>query len=220
MTNVIKTINYLKELPHFEKIDSNILRDLIKKGAITKHKYKKGITLHEEKTACNAIDIVFSGELLAYTLTANGSETVIFEFNKNSIIGANLLFGDHNKYPMNIYCASDCIIFRLPKSAVLELLEINAFVLPFVKSLSLNSQGMNQKIDIYKLKSLRENIVNYLTALSAMQDSNTITLPISKKQLADYLGVQRPSLFRELKKMKDEGIIEINNRKITILTPI
>ncbi|MDD3253809.1 MAG: helix-turn-helix domain-containing protein [Lachnospiraceae bacterium] len=34
--------------------------------------------------------------------------------------------------------------------------------------------------------------------------------------MADYLGVQRPSLFRELKKLKEEGIIEINNRTITI----
>jgi Mn-dependent DtxR family transcriptional regulator len=30
------------------------------------------------------------------------------------------------------------------------------------------------------------------------------------------LGVQRPSLFRELKKMKDEGIIEIDNRTIQL----
>ena len=36
------------------------------------------------------------------------------------------------------------------------------------------------------------------------------------KELADYLGVQRPSLFRELKKMKDEGIIEISKRTIRL----
>jgi len=41
-------------------------------------------------------------------------------------------------------------------------------------------------------------------------------LPITKKQLADYFGVQRPSLFRELKRMKDEGLIEIANKKIYI----
>ena len=36
------------------------------------------------------------------------------------------------------------------------------------------------------------------------------------KGFAPYLGVQRPSLFRELKKMKDEGIIEIDNRTIQL----
>jgi CRP-like cAMP-binding protein len=44
---------------------------------------------------------------------------------------------------------------------------------------------------------------------SVIQGTSRITLPIIKRELADYLGVQRPSLFRELKKMKDEGMVGI-----------
>lgn len=40
---------------------------------------------------------------------------------------------------------------------------------------------------------------------------------MSKKQLADYLGVQRPSLFRELKKMQDEGLIFVLNKEIQLI---
>jgi CRP-like cAMP-binding protein len=58
--------------------------------------------------------------------------------------------------------------------------------------------------------------LGYLRSLSTEQNSHTITLPISKKQLADYFGVQRPSLFRELKKMKEEGLINIDNKTITL----
>lgn len=58
--------------------------------------------------------------------------------------------------------------------------------------------------------------MNYLKQQTIIQKSSVILLPISKRQLADYLGVQRPSLFRELKKLKEEGIIEINNRTIAI----
>ena len=65
-------------------------------------------------------------------------------------------------------------------------------------------------------KTLRENLLEYFRQQSILQGSNTIVLPISKKQLADYLGVQRPSLFRELKNLKDEGIIDVSNRTIQI----
>ena len=58
--------------------------------------------------------------------------------------------------------------------------------------------------------------MDYLQQQSIIQGSSKIVLPFSKKELADYLGVQRPSLFRELKKMKDEGIIEIDNRTIQL----
>jgi CRP-like cAMP-binding protein len=66
-------------------------------------------------------------------------------------------------------------------------------------------------------KTLRGNIMEYLHQQSVFQHSTTITLPISKKELADYLGVQRPSLFRELKKLSDENVIRIQNRSVTLL---
>ena len=118
---------------------------------------------------------------------------------------------------MNIYCTDDCVLLHISKSEVRELLKEYDFVMEFVKSLSLNAQGMNQKIAMYTQKSLRENIMDYLTALSSEQKSKTVILPTSKKELADYFGVQRPSLFRELKRMKDEGLIEVDNKSITLL---
>ncbi len=65
-------------------------------------------------------------------------------------------------------------------------------------------------------KTLRENIMDYLKQQSIIQCSSEIVLPFSKKELADYLGVQRPSLFRELKKLKEEGVVEIDNRTIRL----
>ena len=73
---------------------------------------------------------------------------------------------------------------------------------------------------MFTQRTLRENIMNYLKQQTIIQKSSVILLPISKRQLADYLGVQRPSLFRELKKLKEEGIIEINNRTIAIKNDI
>ncbi len=69
---------------------------------------------------------------------------------------------------------------------------------------------------MFTQRTLRENIMDYFKQQTIIQKSSVILLPMSKRQLADYLGVQRPSLFRELKKLKEEGIIEINNRTITI----
>lgn len=209
-------IEQLKELPLFHGIDTKVLNHLIKDKQILQHNYNKGITVHEQYSECLSTDVVLSGKLVAYSLSSNGSETIVFEFNKGSVIGANLLFGEQNKYPMNIYSTTDCILFHVSKCAISELLKEYNFVMQFVKSLSLNSQGINKKIAMYTQKSLRDNLMDYFLALSTAQDSNTIILPITKKQLADYFGVQRPSLFRELKQMKDEGLITIENKIITL----
>lgn len=179
--------------------------------------YAKGTTVHAQGDPCKGMELVLSGTLVAYALSQNGSENVIFEFSKNSAIGANLIFGNANHYPMNIYCTEDCVLQYLSKSDIENLLNDYNFTLNFIKNISLNSQGMNKKIAMYTQKNLRENIMDYLYAQSAEQQTKSISLTISKKQLADYFGVQRPSLFRELKQLKDEGIIDIDNRQIRIL---
>jgi len=209
-------IDELKSIPLLTEVDNDILLLFLGTRQIYETNYTKSSTVYGQSDGCVTLDIVISGSLVGYSLSPNGSETGMFEFFKGNIIGANLMFGDSNTYPLNIYCLTDCKLLHLTKAAVLELLKNYGFVMQYIKSLSQNAQGMNLKIAMFTQKSLRENILDYLLAQTAQQQSATITLPITKKQLADYFGVQRPSLFRELKKLSDEKIISIDNRKITI----
>lgn len=203
----------MSDISLFKDVDKFLLKnvDMIKK------KYTKGSTVYEKGVVCNSLDIVLSGNLVAYATSSNGSESRVFSFEKDNTIGANLLFGNINRYPFNIYATTNCELLHINKDAVEELLKNYEFTLSFVKILSLNSQVMNQKIAIYTQKTLRENLMDYFSTLSLQQNSRLITLSMSKKQLSDYLGVQRPSLFRELKKMQDEGLIFVSNKEIQLI---
>lgn len=203
----------MSDISLFKDVDKFLLKnvDMIKK------KYTKGSTVYEKGIVCNSLDIVLSGDLVAYAASANGSESRVFSFEKDNTIGANLLFGNINRYPFNIYATTNCELLHINKDAVEALLKDYEFTLNFVKILSLNSQVMNQKIAIYTQKTLRENLMDYFSTLSLQQNSRLITLSMSKKQLSDYLGVQRPSLFRELKKMQDEGLIFVSNKEIQLI---
>ncbi len=209
-------IRELRQIPLFSDVDEKIILKLIQENEIYERQYKKDTTVHSRGESCTMLDVVLSGKLVSYSLAQNGSENILFEFKTKSIIAANLLFGENNRYPFNIYSMADCYLIHLTKSAICELLKDYSFVKQFIRSLSQNSQGMNQKIVMFTQKSLRDNILDYLMALSIEQQSNTVMLPLTKKQLADYFGVQRPSLFRVFKKLKEEGLIKVNNREIIL----
>lgn len=202
--------------PLLSDINSSVLNKLYTNKQIFIRRYTKGATVHLEHEACTMLDVVLSGSLVAYSLWENGSAIKMFEFQKGSIIGANLLFGDQHTYPLNIYSVTSCELLHITQNAVIEFLHNYNFVMQYIKSLSMNSQGMNQKITMLTQKTLRDNLLDYLKKQSVLQKNSTIILPVSKKQLADYLGVQRPSLFRELKKLKEEKLVEVNNRTITL----
>lgn len=214
----MKDIDFINSVPILKSITD--IESLISQGQIIIKKYSKGETLYNQGSLCSSLDIVVTGSLTAYSLTESGSSTIMFEFKKDSIIGANLLFAVNNSYPLNIYCSSECKLIHIEKTAVEILLHNYDFVMSYVKSLSQNSLGLNHKIAMFSRKTLRQNIIEYLIQQSITQHSQTVHLPFSKKEFADYLGVQRPSLFRELCKMKIDGIISINNRKIKILKNI
>ncbi len=207
-------IEIINTIPLFSQLEPDEIKLFIADNQLFLKNYSKGATVYNQKDTCKTTDIVLSGSLVAYSLSENGSAMTMFEFSSGQVLGANLLFGDNNTYPLSIYCMSDARLLHITQNAICSFLHNYHFVIQFIGLLSHNSQKLNQRITIVTQNTLRENLLDYFRQQSILQCSNTIVLPISKKQLADYLGVQRPSLFRELKNLKDEGIIDISNRTI------
>ena len=52
---------------------------------------------------------------------------------------------------------------------------------------------------------------------SSKNGSDTFELPFSMSALADYICVDRSAMVREISKMKKDGLIDSDRRKITLL---
>ena len=59
----------------------------------------------------------------------------------------------------------------------------------------------------------------YMKSLTP-DENGVITLPYNKTELAQFLGVNRSSLSRELNQICDSGLIEMKKNKIKILNPM
>ena len=214
---VAAIIEMMKSIPLLKTLPDSELQRQFDNGQLYFKKYSKNMTLNNQKEVCETLDIVLSGSFVTYSLAENGSTMRVFEFTRGMMLGANLLFGDSHVYPLTVYCMADGEILHVTKRAVSDFLHHFDFSMAFIVMLSQNSQRLNQKMRMGLHKTLREKLLDYLESQSLLQQSDAIVLPISKKQLADYLGVQRPSLFRELKKLEDEGMIMIAGRTVTML---
>ena len=71
------------------------------------------------------------------------------------------------------------------------------------------------RIEILTKKSIKEKLLEYFRL--TYPNSRIIYLQNSITELAIYLGVNRSALSRELGNLKEEGIIDIKNKKITLL---
>ena len=73
---------------------------------------------------------------------------------------------------------------------------------------------LGQKVRILSIQSTRIRIANYL--LSLQKENEYMVIKSTREEIADYLGIARPSLSRELGRMQDEGIIQIIGKEVFI----
>lgn len=66
-------------------------------------------------------------------------------------------------------------------------------------------------------KTIRTKLMCLFQKLSAEQQSSRIKLPMPYSDLADFLGIERTALMKELSKMKHDGLISGKNRELDVL---
>ena len=76
----------------------------------------------------------------------------------------------------------------------------------------------NDRIEILTEKTIRNKLLKYFQITSKRNGSKNIYLPFTLTELAEYIAVDRSAMSRELKNLKDDNIIEMNNKVIKIKT--
>jgi CRP-like cAMP-binding protein len=110
-----------------------------------------------------------------------------------------------------------CTFLKISKSAWLKEMTGNEILLNNFLTLNSNmTVFLSDKLQMISIKSLRNKLSIFLLEKTT-PEKNYFILKRSRTQLAEYFGVQRPSLARTIKELEDEGIISTNGRVVTVL---
>lgn len=180
--------------------------------------YEKGETIFDEGEQCEAIAIILDGKIELSTYFISGDVSNLITLNAGDIFGEAILFSPKDHYPISITSVSKSAVLYIPKSKLIELLEAHpVFLENYLRLLSQKLLFLNDKFKLLSLSTIRGKIAHVLIKLSKEQKSNIIQLPFSKEKMALHICTRRPSLSRELSKMKHEGLIDYEKSTIKIL---
>lgn len=180
--------------------------------------YNKGQILFQEGDICENIGIIEEGIVQLERIYSSGKVIILNKLSKGDVFGEALVISSKALYPATVIAKSDCKIIFINRKEILKLCSANQRILEnFITLLSDKVIMLNKKVKSTSLKSVKHKVVDYILDKSTMLDSNVIKLNESKEDIAGYLGIPRPSLSRELIKLRDENIIEFDRNSITIL---
>lgn len=215
--NIKKYLDILAITDLFKGFTNEDLLNLFDVSQYTITKYKRDSIIHFEGEKCSTWDIILEGQVIVQKIDENGKIFTITEFRTGDSLGDNLLFSRQPYYPMSVLAKSDTEILHINKELVVQLCQNNKnFLLQFLTCISDKASILTSKIKSISMKTIREAIIDFLNYEYYSQKSLRIKLPMTKKELAERLGIQRTSLFRELSKMKRDELIDYDPYSITI----
>jgi len=180
--------------------------------------YKKGQTLFEEGESCLSLGIILKGKLELSTFFISGDVSNLITMGPSDIFGEAILFSPNDHYPISATALADVEVVYIDKQTLIDTMETYPkFLENYLGLLSKKLLFFNDKFKLLSLSTIRGKIAHVLIKLSKEQKSKTVKLPFSKEKMALHICTRRPSLSRELSKMKADGLIDYEKSTVKIL---
>ena len=197
----------------FEEIN-RVLRG--KLGRIKR--YARGSLIAQAGEEVVSLQILLEGTVKGEMVDYTGKVIKIEDIAPPRPLAPAFLFGQQNRYPVNISAAEDVKILSIPRDSFLNILQENEKVLVnFINIISNRSQFLSSKIKFLSFTTIKGKLAQYLLDLMEQSRSGRLMLPHSLAQLAELFGVARPSIGRALVEMNLDGIIRTEGKKVEIL---
>lgn len=184
--------------------------------------FQKGALITEAGGDIREIGVVLSGAVDITKETPLGERIVLNKITAGGIFGEVIALSDSQSSPATIFAAEPCtVLYILPEKIMTPCRNVcpwhSRLIANLVRIVADKALYLNRKIDYLVIKSMRGKISTYLYEWYRKQGNTSFSLPFNRNELADFLNVSRPSMSRELGRMRDEGILTFSGNQFQIL---
>ena len=212
----------LEKCPLFQKIAPAELPDILKCLHSKVNSYKKKdicITLAGEELS--GIGVVLSGEVAVTKENAEGKRIIMAKLGAGELFGEIAAFSAKRVWPATVVTLGPGQVMFVPVEKIVESCSQHCpkhrqLIINMLKIVSNRAIKLNRKVEYLAIKSMRGKISTFLLEQYKQKGHKKIILPLNRQELAEFLNVSRPSLSREIGRMRDEGILAFKRETIEI----
>ncbi len=195
----------------FYNLSEKEIKKIFKKAETKTIEYKRDQIIITNVRHTNLVGLILEGSAKVMSFDINANKTLLEELEKDDVFGSIFSFLTENE--LEVIANSNCKIIFFDYQTLIANHKIAENMLYILSNKLLI---LNERIEILSKKTIREKILVYFSFLKTKHNSKYIELPFSYTELAEYLGVNRSAMSRELKNLKDEGFIETYGTKIKL----
>jgi len=176
--------------------------------------FPRNAEIYGENEPADYLYKIVSGTVRTYKVLVDGRRQ----------IGAFYLPGDMfgletgNEHAFSAEAISDCKIIVIKRSAVLALAARDNEVARQMWDLTARELHRVQEHSLVLIKSAEERVAGFLLEMAERgAGGGAVELPMSRQDIADYLGLTIETISRTLKHLEDAAAIEVAKRRRILL---
>lgn len=200
----------------FAYLDDSTIQELCNNKE--EHSFSKGEIINHEGEKITDFKYLKSGLVKLFRRATTGEEQVItitrpFEFVSNMSIFSE------ERYRYSVSAVEDSVVCVVKLDFIKNLFMKNgSFAMGLLSKISkINDKIISQTLDLRQKNLIGRVAFVLLYFTNEIYNTRIFDLPVSRKEIADYIGMSTANVIRTLSDFKREGIIRVFGKTIEIV---
>lgn len=205
----------IARVPIFNHLEESQMAEIM--AMIQSASYEKGEVLYRAGEEADALYILSQGKVRICRLGENGKEQLLRILEPGDFTGESALFQEaiHEDYASTMTEASICTLRREDFRTLL--LKYPSISLKVLQEFSARLGESEKRATRFATERVESRLAHHLLDLLP-EGKGELTLPMSRKDLASYLGTTPETISRKLLELEEGGYIrQLSPRKLKIL---
>ncbi len=217
MKDILKMLEYNVL---FKGLTSSEIETLLVCSQAKVVEYKKNQIIFSQMDPPKALYVLMSGSVSVCKDSPDGRRYIVTNIEEKDIFGEVYVFLENTDYSYYVVVNSKSCVLEIPKDFFFHTCSKTCdghskIIKNMLGILAQKAYFLNNKVQLLTSGSLRQKIAKYL--LENCNNTRYVQLNMNREQFAAYLNVTRPSLSRELIKMQEDGLIEVDRDMVKII---
>jgi CRP-like cAMP-binding protein len=180
--------------------------------------YRKGEIINHEGEKITDFKYLKSGLVKLYRRSTGGEEQVITITRPVEFVSNMSIFSEE-RYKYSVSAVEDSVVCVVRLDFIKNLfLQNGGFAMGLLTKISkINDKIINQTLDIRQKNLIGRVAFVLLYFTKDIYNSMVFDLPVSRKEIADYIGMSTANVIRTLSEFKKDGIIKVFGKTIEIV---
>lgn len=188
---------------------------------VREERFRAGETVYDFAEGRKYLGLIARGSAVIQRIDHQGGRTILEHLESGGVFGEMLMFENVTGDSITVVAETACRVWFMAADQVTKRCEKacahhtqvveNMFQLVAEKATSLY-----ERVEVLSRRSIRDKLMCYFSLMAAKNRSGEFSLPFSLSALADYISTDRSAMMRELKKMRQEELVDVHGRKVLL----